>query len=383
MIGISDTNQARVELTHDYIKTCDFVWVVAPISRVVDDGTVYQLLSRYGKAFKGMISVICTHSDEGIVGSELKLVNHFKQEDQDTTPFTVLNDKIKKKKFEISQLNTKINAIRKRKKALKAEIQGANVDDDKVKQMRQDCSRWEAERFEFLVSTRNALVVEQLQDSMQSHLPRGQRLEVHCISSYHYAALKGASISGPRLTADSTGIPKLRSNTIALMAPRLLATLAHYIQFSTQVMLRDLQLWVNSTCIDRRPELLAMARKPQVNFRIAMTGRRNASKSDVKELVDDFLAKTIPSASEAALQQLQNKRKKHWTTIHAFLRKNGNHATRMCPKESWNENFSKFFAEAVGTSQAALAQAQAGHTTELELSIVDDLNKLKQEIQGD
>jgi hypothetical protein len=59
------------------------VWVVAPIGRVVDDTTVYQLLSRYGKAFKGMINVICTHSDAGIIGSERKMVNHLRDEDQD------------------------------------------------------------------------------------------------------------------------------------------------------------------------------------------------------------------------------------------------------------------------------------------------------------
>lgn len=61
--GISDTNETRVNLTKEYVKSCNYVWIVAHISRVVDDGQVFHLLSKYGKAFKGDIMVICTHSE--------------------------------------------------------------------------------------------------------------------------------------------------------------------------------------------------------------------------------------------------------------------------------------------------------------------------------
>ena len=73
--------------------------MVAPISRVVDDTTVYQLLSRYGKAFKGMVSVICTHSDAGLIGSERKMVNHLQQEDKDVELYHELSDKMKAKEL--------------------------------------------------------------------------------------------------------------------------------------------------------------------------------------------------------------------------------------------------------------------------------------------
>ncbi|KAM0714016.1 hypothetical protein Q7P37_010980 [Cladosporium fusiforme] len=380
--GISDTNQARVEITHDYIKTCDYVWVVAPISRVVDDGTVYQLLSRYGKAFNGMVSVICTHSDEGIVGSEQKLVNYFKQEDQDIKPFTLLTDKLKGKWSEINELAPKISAVRKRKKNTKQQMMDSQADEDRVKELKQNCSTLEAQRFEFLVKTRNSLITEQLQDCMQSHLPPGQRLEVHCVSSYHYAALKGASLSGSRLTANSTGVPGLRANTLALMAPRLLDTLAHYIHYSMQAMLNDLLLWINNATIDRRQELLALARQPQAILIAASERRRNAFNEDLAKLVTDSLNNSISDASQAALQQLEKKRKKHWKTIEAFIKNNGNHETRLCPKESWNENFSKSFAEAVAASQATLAQAQTLHTAKLQADAIDALTDFKKQFEN-
>ena len=91
--------------------------MVAPISRVVDDSTVYQLLSRYGKAFKGMICVVCTHSDEGIIGSEQKLANHLKQEDRDTKTYFTLTDQIKAKRTEMKELMAKITTVKKRKKS--------------------------------------------------------------------------------------------------------------------------------------------------------------------------------------------------------------------------------------------------------------------------
>lgn len=372
-----------MDLTHDYIKTCDHVWVVAPISRVVDDGTVYQLLSRYGKPFKGMVSVICTHSDEGVLGSEQKLVNHFKQEDRDTKPFTALNDQIKAKKSEISELNKKINAVKKRKKAAtKQQMLDSRVDEDTIKEMRQQCLCWESERFEFLVHTRNSLVTEQLQDSMQSHMPRGKRLEVHCVSNYHYAALKGVPISGPHLAADSTGIPRLRLRTIALMAPRLQWELDHYISFSMRSMLNDLQLWVSNSCADRRPELLEMASQPRASLSVALECRLNLFRDDIKRLFDDVLEGAVQDASQAALQQLAQKRKKHAGTIMAFIRKNGNHATKMCPKESWNENFSKFFADLVTKSQATLGEAQVLHTAKLQNIVTEDLDAFKKSIEG-
>jgi hypothetical protein len=66
----------------------------------------------------------------------------------------------------------------------------------------------------------------------------------------------------------------------------------------------------------------------------------------------------------------------------AFIRKNGAYATKMCPKESWNENFSKSFADTVARCEASLTQTRDLLTIELERSVIDDLEEFLKKIQG-
>lgn len=290
---------------------------------------------------------------------------------------------MKAKKSEITLLNAKINATKRRKKAAtKQQMLDVRVEEETLKEMRQQLAQLVAKRFEFLVATRNSLIAEQLRDNMQSHMPRGKLLDVHCVSNYHYAALKGASLSGPRLSAEATGIPGLRASTLALMAPPLLDTLEHWANFSIQARLKDLQLWLNSTSVDRRPELLEMTRLPKKNLAFGIEHRLNGFAKDVQKSADDVLLKAVAESSRAALKQLEKKRSKHSATIMAFIRKHGNYATKMCPKESWNENFSKFFAEVVAKSEASLTQSRVALTVKLERGVTEDLSYLLKKIEG-
>jgi GTPase SAR1 family protein len=381
--GISDTNQSRVELTHDFIGSCDYIWIVAPISRAVDDATVFQLLSRYGKHFKGMLCVICTHSDDGIIASETKLVNYFRQEDQDVKQYVDLSDRMKAKKYEITTLKAQIAQIKKKKKrATKQQMMDVREEEESLKGLTRDFAHLEAERFGFLVQTRNALITEQMQDVMQSHLPPGHVLEVHCISNSHYAALNRAGIRGPRLTAEATGIPKLRTNTIALVAPKLLSTLEHYVAHDVKQMLEQLQLSLSDAPVDRRVELLALASQPRDQLPAMVNVRLASSAASVRTVAEVTLRPAIPEASKAALEQLARKETKHWKTIAAFIRKDGNHATKMCPKESWNENFMKSLTDVVIVSLALLSQTRAQLTGALERGIIESLNDFVKIIRG-
>lgn len=68
--GLLDTNSARGSVAKSYIQKCSALWVVAPITRAVDDGTASSLL---GDTFKrqmqldggfGCITFVCSKSDE-------------------------------------------------------------------------------------------------------------------------------------------------------------------------------------------------------------------------------------------------------------------------------------------------------------------------------
>jgi hypothetical protein len=330
-----------------------------------------------------MISAICTHSDADIIGSERKMVNHFQQEEMDVEPYHVLSEKMKAQKTEITQLNAKVTATKKRKKkATKQQMLDVQNEEDMLKEMRQQLAQLEAERFEFLVTTRNALITEQLRETMQSHIPRGQTLEVHCVSNYHYAALKGSAINGPRLSAPATGILQLRANTLALMAPRLMNTLAHYTSFSLPAMLKDLQLWLHNASIDRRSEILKLTKKPYTNLGPVFEHRLTTFAKNIQTASDNILMPAVSEASQAALKQLAKKKEKHPATIRAFIRKNGAYATRLCPKETWNENFSKAFADTVAKCEATLTQTRGLLAAKLERSVIEDLNEFLRKIRG-
>jgi hypothetical protein len=381
--GISDTNESRVELTHDVIGSCDYIWIVVPIGRAVDDALVFQLLSRYGKLFKGMLCVICTHSDDGIIASEAMFVDFLRRQEQDVEPYLALSDQMKVKKSEITALKAQIAKIkRKKKRATKQQMMDVREEEETLKMMTRDFARIEAERFAFLVQARNALITERMQDTLQSHLPVGHLLEVHCISNSHYAALNRVGTRGPRLDAEATGIPKLCASTIALMASRLLDTLERYITIDVKYMLQDLQLWLSNASSDRRAELLALASQPRDKLPAMFNARITSHSNNVLNMAGGALQQALPEASKAALEQLAKKDKKHAATKMAFIRNNGNHVTKMCPKESWNENFMEFLADVVIRCLTDLSQTRLQITEVLADAVIEDMNNFKKSIDG-
>jgi polyhydroxyalkanoate synthesis regulator phasin len=374
--GISDTNQSRVELTYEFIRSCNYIWIVAPIGRVVDDATVFQLLSRYGKVSSNrMLCVICTHSDDGIIAQENKIVNMFKQEDQDVEPFVVLSERMKAKKSEITTLKAQIAKIKKKKnRATKKQMLDVREEEERIKDLTREFARLESEHF--------AMVTEQLQDAMQSHLLVGHVLEVHCISNSHYAALNRFGIRGPRLTAETTGIPRLRANTIALMAPQLLTTLEKYITFEVKSMLGDLDVLLSTASTDRRVEVLALADQPRGKLSAMVDARISSHARSIETMAEGTFQPAMPGASRAALEQLAKKEKKHWKTISAFIHNDGNHQTKLCPKESWNENFMKSLRDVVLGSLDSLGETRAQITEALESGVIGSLKIFKKDIEG-
>lgn len=125
-----------------------------------------------------------------------------------------------------------------------------------------------------------------------------------------------------------------------------------------------------------------MTKDPQTKLRGTANGRITSFSKDIRSSAKDELHTAIAEASSAALKQLEKKRNKHPSTIKAFIRKDGKHATKVCPKESWNENFSKFFADIVTKSESALSQKRVVLTTGLERKIIADLEELNERIQS-
>ncbi|KAF8589963.1 hypothetical protein K439DRAFT_1628171 [Ramaria rubella] len=61
--GVADANAARSNICKDYMKKCDCIWVLAPITRAVDDRTAKDLL---GDAFKIQLKMDGNYDDSAI-----------------------------------------------------------------------------------------------------------------------------------------------------------------------------------------------------------------------------------------------------------------------------------------------------------------------------
>ncbi|KZT72577.1 hypothetical protein DAEQUDRAFT_685625 [Daedalea quercina L-15889] len=61
--GVADANAARNNIAKDYMKKCDCIWILAPITRAVDDKTARDLM---GDAFKMQLMIDGVYDDHAI-----------------------------------------------------------------------------------------------------------------------------------------------------------------------------------------------------------------------------------------------------------------------------------------------------------------------------
>lgn len=343
--GISDTNTVRVELCKQHIKLCDHLWVVAPIKRVVDDGSVYNILSQYGQRFKGKVAVICTHADESV---DRKLAGFLKDAGCNVQQYFDSTKEWKEKKKELTQCKSKTAAMRKRKKQTKLMMSNTQDSEDNLKDLIAEREALDATRFEYLVKARAVYIASELRAEMQSHLPAGSALPIFCVSNSHYGAHKGAvKVSGPRLSVEATSIPTLRSHVLALPAPLLSATISAFACHTISVLLKSARMWVDTTSVDRRNDVLELVLKPQKLLASRLQNHRDIFKTVVKDGVSKALDDNKDHALEVALKKFEEKSQKHSASIRAFIRKNGNHSSKFCPKDCWNESFTKVICRLV------------------------------------
>ena len=94
------------------------------------------------------------------------------------------------------------------------------------------------------------------------------------------------------------------------------------------------------------------------------------------------LEASIPEAKEAASRHVAKKRNKFGATIMAFVRKNGKHSTRVCPKECWNEGFLRYFTKVVKECQHSLSEARQDLNEECKQTAIQRLDSLISSVEG-
>ncbi|KAK0486897.1 hypothetical protein EDD18DRAFT_1192269 [Armillaria luteobubalina] len=127
--GVADANAARNNIAKGYMKTCTCIWILAPITRAVDDKTARDLL---GDAFKMQlmsdyadhaITFIASKCDD-ISCSEVVRALHLEDDDE----LVAIEDKIDDSKSQSKNWNKNKRIIEKQIKEIEATIKNHRQD---------------------------------------------------------------------------------------------------------------------------------------------------------------------------------------------------------------------------------------------------------------
>ncbi|KAK1813169.1 hypothetical protein LTR12_012423 [Friedmanniomyces endolithicus] len=373
--GHSDTNESRVEFVKEYIKTCDYIWAVATIGRSIDDNALFNTVHRYGKLFNGRIMVLATHSDADV---DHDLVADLRAKGLDMRGWYKLNNDHKQLSKNIKQLDDANKlARRKKNRQSKSTLLDMHNKEEELDAMRKALESVVLSRYQFSVQARNQWVTQQIRETMEGTLPKGATLAVHCISTAHYAAIKaGRWVEGPRLTPEGTGVPALRAYALALAAPELMQSLEQYCSEDLNVFFKSAQLWIKTTHVERRAEILRLAQVPLERLEGRVEVRVAAFKEGINSGLINALHEQFATTRDTALKVLDKKHELHWSSVCAFIRKHGNHTMRLCPKESWNEQFVKAITELVDQHWEAFENTRTQISNQLRDVLIQDMRSI-------
>eukprot|EP00523_Entomoneis_sp_CCMP467_P001275 CAMPEP_0168755338 /NCGR_PEP_ID=MMETSP0724-20121128/20012_1 /TAXON_ID=265536 /ORGANISM="Amphiprora sp., Strain CCMP467" /LENGTH=1052 /DNA_ID=CAMNT_0008803939 /DNA_START=109 /DNA_END=3267 /DNA_ORIENTATION=- len=120
--GIQDSNSTRAKVAETYRQQCDFIWIVAPVKRAVDDSIAKELL---GDQFKRQLLMdgqycnvrfICTQTDDCEP-------NEIMQDHEDVARKENGRwDRMKEMRDEIAHISTQIEAINEEKESLSKKL---------------------------------------------------------------------------------------------------------------------------------------------------------------------------------------------------------------------------------------------------------------------
>lgn len=350
--GPDDTNKVRVDASLDMLRSCDSIWVVTKIDRAITDTTVDSLLSRYGKSYN--MIVICTGIDDNIdpglasfLHAEGQSVGEYEalrtREKELTKALKKASKLIATRRARLEGRNKVKNESKRRlptdaaKVKLRAQIQEL---EEQVDSMEIELPKVATERYVTLVDARNAFTTRRLKEEKVEYTPAGKELEVFCVSNVHYSALKGArQINGPRLDAEMTGIPALRSYIAESAAPRILASVENYIEHRFTVFMKGLAMWAKSYSIEGSEELLRSIEEPQERTADIMDSYLEDLKEAIGALIIEPITEDLEDIAEKAAGVVEDKRKWNYGTVRAFVRRDGCNRTSVAPQQNWNEQF--------------------------------------------
>ena len=381
----------RVNATNRQIDQCDYIWIVAPIERAITNTTIDSLLGRYADAFKGKVVVILTRSDADL--TEM-VVGHLKREHVDMTPYVTLQDEERRLRVLI---NRRSEQVSNRLQKLFGPKRAANMSANKEKKLREELSQFQEElnhyneqapqlaskRFSTLVRSRNAHVARRTQEERRNHMPEGVELQVFAVSNLHYAALTGATaIEGDLMDAETTGIPALREMVRSMVAPTLLQRVEDFIEHRAAIFLEGLALWTSSVAVENPEKIMALVSSPQQRTKPMIDSYVESMLKFAEKSIVKPLEKKQDQFTQHALSVLEKKAEWHSSTFVAFVKKYGNHKTKLQPQQSWNEQFLEMAIKITNIEWDTFLELQTKEFTKLKDDLINLIDGIRDSLKG-
>ncbi|KAM3423220.1 hypothetical protein BST61_g669 [Cercospora zeina] len=336
--GISDTNAVKVNVANAYIRQCDGLWIVAPISRAVNSTTVDSLYAKYAERFQDSIAIICTRSEDEI---NPKLAEHYESEGCTTAEYKKAASKCRDIRH---RLGNKRRGLQMRQRAAPTQKRKKDIRENEkaIEKLQKQKAKAEQDMLCALVHVRNKFVATGIEQELRSHLPQGKKPKVFCVSNAHYSSCKGVADNATafQLSAQQTGIPGLREYILELAAPSLFTALEDHLKHHFLVFLKGIQLWVIRKNVQGAEALLDLVKQPQKSLpaRFEMY-RKECHDIVVGKLLTHSTGKIKEFGTEAGVKWTEKIHRFHWGTLKAFVRNSGCHSTSACPRASWNMDF--------------------------------------------
>ncbi|KAG9518018.1 hypothetical protein KCU93_g8524, partial [Aureobasidium melanogenum] len=364
MPGVSDISRVRVRASKNYLRNCDFLWIIAPVQRCISDTGVDSILFEYGERFAGRLALICTKIDDRMSCEAFK--DEYPQAAKQMEKF---EKALKEAKTNYFKAKAQLGRVTK-----PSTLEELNAE---VERCRERYQKVVDARLRFMVLKRNQKVAQQIYEKKSEYFVRCENGPVFFVSNEHYMWLKGFKDSATedvsaQLSAEMTGIPALRAYALSIPAKDLWSTLMAHIQHAGVTSMRSLAIWAARTGADNGDKL--------------KTIKENSTKATIKNEALKLLAVTMRVALAEVAQKgydyLHNEvRGWFWSTIRAFIEREGTYASKAVGFMDWNSKLRRPAVRHLGPGWTELFVKERAHMTTAETKFKGNLDVLQHDLK--
>ncbi|CAD0112759.1 unnamed protein product [Aureobasidium uvarum] len=192
---------------------------------------------------------------------------------------------------------------------------------------------------------------------------------IYPVSNRHYSWLKGYKDGGsedvPQLSAEMTGIPRLRAHALSIVAKEVWTTLMTHIRHKVVAFVMALKAWANATRRSSDSEVSDAHEK----YVKALEAYHKTLAERSTTLLAAPMREASPEMARKAYDFLSKEvRGWHWCTIKAFVRRGGKYESKSVGRHSWN---AKMMQPAVNFMSTAWDELVLEEETAIEATLVD------------